>query len=71
MIKQLKQFVGCLTTDCLSVFDHFKGLALKGLKSSTASRDKTLDSVKHLWRSFLRNLLAVSHLRKIASPQIF
>ena len=27
----LKQFVGKLPTNCLSVFDHFMGLALKGL----------------------------------------
>ena len=27
----LKQFVGNLLTNCLSVFDHFVGLALKGL----------------------------------------
>ena len=27
----LKQFVENLATDCLSVFDHFMGLALKGL----------------------------------------
>ena len=27
----LKQFVGNLTTNCFSVFDHFVGLALKGL----------------------------------------
>ena len=26
-----KQFVGKLPTNCLSVFDHFVGLALKGL----------------------------------------
>ena len=26
-----KQFVGNLPTNCLSVFDHFMGLALKGL----------------------------------------
>ena len=30
----LKQFVGKLSTDCLSLFDHFVGLVLKGLKSS-------------------------------------
>ena len=30
----LKQFVGKLPTNCLSVFDHFVGLALKGLKFS-------------------------------------
>ena len=28
----LKQFVGKLPTNCLSVFDHFVELALKGLK---------------------------------------
>ena len=27
----LKQFVGSLPTNCLSVFDYFWGLALKGL----------------------------------------
>ena len=27
----LKQFVGKLPTNCLSVFDHFVGLVLKGL----------------------------------------
>ena len=27
----LKQFVGTLATNCLSVFDHFVGLELKGL----------------------------------------
>ena len=27
----LKQFVGSLPTNCLNVFDHFMGLALKGL----------------------------------------
>ena len=31
MVKHLKQFVGNLPTNCLSVFDHFVGLALKGL----------------------------------------
>ena len=30
----LKQFVGKLATNCLSVFDHFVGLALKGLRFS-------------------------------------
>ena len=29
----LKQFVGKLPTNCLSVFDHFVGLALKGLNA--------------------------------------
>ena len=30
----LKQFVGNLATNCLSVFDHFVKLALKGLSSN-------------------------------------
>ena len=30
----LKQFVGKLPTNCLSVFDYFVGLALKGLRDS-------------------------------------
>ena len=31
----LKQFVANLPTNCLSVFDHFKKLALKGLSTVT------------------------------------
>ena len=37
----LKQFVGCcrpLPTNCLSVFDHFVGLLLKGLTIKSKSR---------------------------------
>ena len=30
-LNALKQFVGKLPTNCLSVFNHFVGLALKGL----------------------------------------
>ena len=30
----LKQFVGNLPTNCLKVFDHFLGLALKGSKEN-------------------------------------
>ena len=30
--NSLNRFVGKLQTNCLSVFDHFEGLALKGLK---------------------------------------
>ena len=33
----LKQFVGKLPTCCLSVFDHFVGLAIKGLKHAKIS----------------------------------
>ena len=34
----LKQIVGKLQTNCLSVFDHFVGLALKGLKVNSAAK---------------------------------
>ena len=37
----LKQFVGNLPTNCLSLFDHFVKLALKGLKK-TAKRKKKM-----------------------------
>ena len=33
----LKQFVGNLPTNCLSVFDHLVGLVLKGLRCSFAT----------------------------------
>ena len=34
----LKQFIGKLPTNCLSVFDRFVGLALKGLKVAAAKK---------------------------------
>ena len=34
----LKQIVGKLGTICLSVFDHFSGLALKGLRMRKLNR---------------------------------
>ena len=34
----LKQFVGNFPTNCLSVFDHFVGLVLKGLKPQLLQR---------------------------------
>ena len=33
MVNTLKQFLGKFPTNCLSVFDHFVGLTLKGLKT--------------------------------------
>ena len=46
----LKQFVGNLPTNCLSVFGHFVGLALKGLIHSKLSNIRTnlqTDKFKH------------------------
>ena len=34
----LKHFVGRLPTNCLSVFDHFVGLAVKGLNLPKTSK---------------------------------
>ena len=40
----LKQFVGNFPTNCLSVFDHFVKLALKGLRPSQTG-------VEFIWES--------------------
>ena len=34
----LKQFVGNLSMNCLSVFDHFVGLVLKGLRTQSKTK---------------------------------
>ena len=39
----LKQFVGKLPTNCLSVFDHFVKLALKGLRKGVKERIRLFD----------------------------
>ena len=41
----LKQFVGKLPTNCLSVFDHFVGLALKGLIGTKAFMQAQLNEI--------------------------
>ena len=38
----LKQFVGKLPTNCLSVFGHFVNLALKGLRSLYGKTSRTV-----------------------------
>ena len=38
----LKQIVGKLPTICLSVFDHFSGLALKGFKRYLMSKKQPM-----------------------------
>ena len=47
----LKQFVGKLLTNCLSMFDYFVGLALKGLKAPTFVM---LSNSIHGWNPTLR-----------------
>ena len=45
----LKQFVGKLPANCLSVFDHFVGLALKGLNYLLVFDIKTLEKMPMLF----------------------
>ena len=37
MVKHAQTIRRLLATNCLSVFDHFEGLAIKGLKDHIAS----------------------------------
>ena len=53
----LKQFVGKLPTSCLSVFDHFVELALKGLKVVTEARRRNLNF--NLYWSLLSGLIQI------------
>ena len=43
----LKQFIGNLATNCLSVFDHFVGLVLKGLTMENEIKLKEIRTKKH------------------------
>ena len=43
----LKQFVGNLPTNCLSVFEHFVGLALKGLVFHRVEKTKQTANKKN------------------------
>ena len=64
----LKQFVGKLPTNCLSVFGHFVGLALKGLKYSMSSMNHHLFSQKiriNLEHSEAQNLEKIKPLSLI------
>ena len=47
----LKQFVGNLPTNCLSVFDYFVGLALKGLIAGKIYFDKVTSVLQLLVQS--------------------
>ena len=55
MVNTLKQFVGKLPTNYLSVFDHFVGLALKGLKGN---------SITYIFLEILRS----SRCRNLKTP---
>ena len=42
----LKQFVGIFSANCLSVFDHFVRLALKGLKANHQGECKNESEIR-------------------------
>ena len=44
----LKQFVGKLPTNCLSVFNHFVGLAIKSLRYGARHKAELYNSAKYL-----------------------
>ena len=64
----LKQFVSNLLTNCLSVFDHFVILALKGLKKISFSLKRSISTIKltYLFLNFIETKL---YLRRY--PQIY
>ena len=77
----LKQFVGNFPTNCLSVFDHFVGLGLKGLRGNwrlftdlqagvpdPISMSKELIQKKISERRFLEQLLDGKKLDKFSIP---
>ena len=49
----LKQFVGNLPTSCLSVFDHFVGLALKGLTIKIYASNFAKNTATNLYLHYL------------------
>ena len=56
--KTLKQFIGNLPTNCLSVFYHFVGLALEGLEATvlTVLKPALIKGIPSLILKFLRAL---------------
>ena len=54
----LKQFVGNLLTNCLSVFNHFVGLALKGLTLKSGIKKSSRTTNCNFKSSILVKILA-------------
>ena len=67
--QTLKQFVGNLPMNCLSVFNHFVKLTLKGLISKRKKNKKR--SVKALVRKLEVNLKEICDQAKIDEIKIF
>ena len=68
----LKQFVGTLPMNCLSVFDHFVGLALKGLSTAYWKMHNiqwkvctAIKSVQCMMKSVLNKIKTKHHIMHI------
>ena len=66
----LKKFVGNLPTNCLSVFGHFMGLALKGLKIICNYISSELSFQNSLLPYFRRKLKSI-HSRQIEVKKLY
>ena len=54
--NSLKQFIGNLSTNCLSVFGHFVKLAIKQTSSNQTSSFSSLNTCYNLLKSFWEEL---------------
>ena len=62
--NKLKQFVGNFPTNCLNVFDHFVGLALKGLILKAKFSNDSLFGVVLVWSTNLFEALQIKAMSK-------
>ena len=68
MVKHTKQFVGWQPTNCLSVFDHFVGLALK--RKTMNSPTSLCSSIRARQRSKIVSFLFSSIRRSLQAIQV-
>ena len=65
----LKQFVGNLPTDCVSVFDRFVGLVLKGLMAPIdITNDQRLNlqiKDENICQSYTRNFIICHYMKSV------
>ena len=60
MVKHTQTIRRKLPTNCLSVFDHFVGLALKGLRKDTKLSKVRLSMGDVKWSSFFSKVVELS-----------
>ena len=68
----LKQFVGKMPTSYLSVFDHFVGLAIKGLNNQIINEDvfKQINLIELNSPKFVLLVLSMFFVDKVSARQI-